>query len=28
VSFEKRQVVDLDIRRFVTEYQAEILENA
>ncbi len=28
VGCEKRQVVDLDIRRFVTEYQAEILENA
>ena len=25
---EKRQVIDLDIRRFVTEYQAEILESA
>lgn len=28
VGFEKGQVVDLDIRRFVIEYQAEILENA
>jgi transposase len=28
VGCEKRQVIDLDIRRFVTEYQAEILENA
>ena len=28
VGFEKRQVVDLDICRYVTEYQAEVLENA
>lgn len=28
VGYEKRQVIDLDISRFVTEYQAEILENA
>jgi len=28
VGHEKRQVIDLDISRFVTEYQAEILENA
>ena len=28
VGVEKRQVVDLDIRRYVTEYQAGILENA
>ena len=27
VGYEKRQVFDLDISRFVTEYQAEILEN-
>ena len=28
VGYEKRQVIDLDISRLVTEYQAEILENA
>ena len=28
VGYEKRQVIALDISRFVTEYQAEILENA
>jgi len=28
VGFEKRQVIDIDIRRFVVEYQAEILEDA
>jgi transposase len=28
VGYEKRQVIDLDISRFVTEYPAEILENA
>ena len=28
VGFDCRQVFDIDIRRFVTEYQAEILENA
>jgi transposase len=28
VGFEKRQVIDLDIRRFVIEYQAEVLEDA
>jgi transposase len=27
VGCEKRQVIDLDSHRFVTEYQAEILEN-
>ncbi|MCP8690540.1 DUF6444 domain-containing protein, partial [Marinobacterium sedimentorum] len=27
VGYERRQVIDLDISRFVTEYQAEILEN-
>lgn len=27
VGFQKRQVVDIDIRKIVTEYQAQILEN-
>lgn len=27
VGFEKRQVIDLEIRRTVTEYQAEVVEN-
>ncbi len=27
VGFQKRQVVDIDIRKIITEYQAQILEN-